>query len=211
MNYNRGSSGSVIKAIAIIYMVIGLISSAVVAGQLADSLSHGKGGFLYFLVLSSFVFLVALVFYGFGELIGNTAETNGLLQAQADELRALKKMLSDRPVVAAPETAGRAKIEQKQSSGAILQDPEANRPSEPVFKEVAPLPVSDKMFFSSLLGLDSAKAMLDRINEQYPSTKNPDIQHLIEDLQSSAGFERIYGKATTDARKKLQAFLEKLQ
>lgn len=164
MDNNRGNSGSVIKAIAIIYMVVGLIGSAVVAGQLADSLSRGEGGFLYFLVLSSFVFLVALVFYGFGELIGNTAETNGVLTKQLNEINKRLDNMEQERKIAAP-----------QAKSDVTAPTEAEPEKQMPAKEPVHIVDMDSDFFESLQELDSVGEMVDRLSKKYAAQSNPDI------------------------------------
>lgn len=75
-------------------------------------------------------------------------------------------------------------------------------------QECIPTPTKiDEAFLKSLMELDSAGAMLERINAECQPADKSSIRHLIEDLQRTANLERLYGKAPGDSRRTIQHFL----
>lgn len=199
MGYNKGTSGNVIKVIAIILMIVGLIGSAVTGSQLAENLSGGRGGFLYFLVLGLVSALPSLMLYGFGELIQNTSETHELLTQQLNEInQRLQNMEQEHE-----KDTNQPKANASTSTAAVPVKP------NPV-KEPAPFVDKEQDFFESLLESDSIGEMIEHLSKEYSAQGNPDIDQLIADLQKLAFQERLYGKMTDAAKKKIQKFAEQV-
>lgn len=196
----KGSAGSVIKVIAIIFLVIGVIASIAASIKL-ESIEA-------FFPIVAAAGVSALIFYGFGELIDNTGEMLPALfyaQSMNDQMKKMNKQMEDME----------STLKNISSKLEFEKQMEAKKQSEKPIEEEKQLTFNnadvdipdDRAFFESLKQLDSAGAMLIRLDMKYPSPNSAALKRLIDELREIENLEHTCGKLDLFAHRKIDLFL----
>lgn len=179
----KGSSGKAVKIIAVVLGVLGFIAAFGVAAM------GGRFNFALFTCTVVGALIVAVLLYGFGELIDNSAQMKQTIYEMNSHLRNLEAKIDALPAA---------------QPAAPVRNTEAPKPDAAEKKEKAKPAVNELAPYEAL---DSAAAICEHFCELHKDKANEDIIACIDRLQKIAVREQEgFGNSKNNALSLLKSF-----